>query len=574
MSRFGRSLCVVAAAVWLAGAPLARQSAWAADRSDAERLLRQAIDSPEEIRRGMLLEAIQIAPEWQLPRWYLGQIQLGGRWLAVEDAQSQAREDPRLTRYAEMRHLQGQGLAGWLELARFCRQHGLEDRERLYWSAVLLAQPRNTQAIRALGLRLYQGQLLPEDQIQAWEQEASRWEEAQERWLGTLEEIRKQLEEGEPQERDLALEQLRGIDDPEAVPFLGEVFNDASESVVLETVPVLGRIETPAATMLLARCAVLSDHETVRRAAALQLKGRSYFDYVPLLMATLASPIEMKVSTSEMADGRMTTVRLEREGPTIVMASNQHYSVFSLNATQRGRNTANRGRESRRSISQTASRVAGANARMYAINARVDAVLQTVTEELTDGSPQAWWDWWQEYNDVYVPEEKPVYETEETYTEVVSTLAGCECFLAGTPVWTERGEVPIEMVQIGDRVLSQDQDTGELAYRIVLQRTVRPSAETLRVGIDGDEVVATLGHPFWVAGQGWRMARRLQTGWQLHTPNGLREIQLIEPGPTAEAYNLVVDDDHAYFVGSQGILVHDNTVRRPTRCILPGIQQP
>ena len=70
------------------------------------------------------------------------------------------------------------------------------------------------------------------------------------------------------------------------------------------------------------------------------------------------------------------------------------------------------------------------------------------------------------------------------------------------------------------------------------------------------------------------MARRLELGWRVHTPNGLREVRLLEPGPTAEAYNLVVDDDHAYFVGRAGILVHDNTVRRPTRCILPGIPAP
>jgi len=37
------------------------------------------------------------------------------------------------------------------------------------------------------------------------------------------------------------------------------------------------------------------------------------------------------------------------------------------------------------------------------------------------------------------------------------------------------------------------------------------------------------------------------------------------------AYNLIVPDDNSYFVGDRGILVHDNTPRRPTAAIVPGL---
>jgi len=49
-----------------------------------------------------------------------------------------------------------------------------------------------------------------------------------------------------------------------------------------------------------------------------------------------------------------------------------------------------------------------------------------------------------------------------------------ECFVAGTPVWTVSGPVAIEKIRVGDLVLSQALDTGELAFQPVLQTTQRP----------------------------------------------------------------------------------------------------
>ncbi len=37
------------------------------------------------------------------------------------------------------------------------------------------------------------------------------------------------------------------------------------------------------------------------------------------------------------------------------------------------------------------------------------------------------------------------------------------------------------------------------------------------------------------------------------------------------AYNLIVADFDSYFVGVAGILVHDNTPRRPTAALVPGL---
>ncbi len=85
------------------------------------------------------------------------------------------------------------------------------------------------------------------------------------------------------------------------------------------------------------------------------------------------------------------------------------------------------------------------------------------------------------------------------------------CFVPGTLIHTESGLAPIESIQIGDRVLSQDVETGELAYKPVLRTTVRESKDTRRIRSGSDELHCSPGHPFWVHGRGWFRPTTCQT---------------------------------------------------------------
>ena len=70
-----------------------------------------------------------------------------------------------------------------------------------------------------------------------------------------------------------------------------------------------------------------------------------------------------------------------------------------------------------------------------------------------------------------------MYETsDDTYAQYTPPPIppNAECFAAGTLVWTKTGQRPIESLEIGDLVLAQNVDTGELAYKPVIGRTVRP----------------------------------------------------------------------------------------------------
>jgi hypothetical protein len=132
--------------------------------------------------------------------------------------------------------------------------------------------------------------------------------------------------------------------------------------------------------------------------------------------------------------------------------------------------------------------------------------------------------------------------------------------------------VAVDLIQAGDLVLSQNAETGELAYKPVLEPTNRPPAVVLRLHVDDDVIRATGGHGFWVSGWGWLKARELKAGMRLHTPRGAKTLGKIESETEpVKAFNLVVADFHTYFVGKHRVLSYDNTLRAPAETLVPGL---
>jgi hypothetical protein len=233
-----------------------------------------------------------------------------------------------------------------------------------------------------------------------------------------------------------------------------------------------------------------------------------------------------------------------------------------------------------RQASATSADVDAVNEFSAALNERVIAVLGVATGKLDattqhvelGSDPQVWWQAWQEFNELYVPEGLTIEQSESS--EIPNYTMSC--FIMGTPVWTDAGPVPIERIRPGDVVLSQDPETGELAFQPVLATTIRPPSPLLQIDVDGEAIVTTRGHRFWVNGQGWEMAKFLKPKMRLHAVDRSQTITAVEPfagGDELEAYNLVVDGFHTYFVGSSQLLVLDNSCPRPTQAVVPGLQR-
>jgi hypothetical protein len=139
--------------------------------------------------------------------------------------------------------------------------------------------------------------------------------------------------------------------------------------------------------------------------------------------------------------------------------------------------------------------------------------------------------------------------------------------VAGTPVLMADGSSkPIEQVRAGDRVLARDD--ADPSAGTAHARTVRTvingegGKDLVELTAGGGKLTATAGHPFWLPREHrWAEADQLHAGQWLQTAAGTWvQIGAVERH-TAElrVYNLVVDEDHTYFVlvGHYSALVHN-----------------
>ncbi|RIE03934.1 polymorphic toxin-type HINT domain-containing protein [Cohnella faecalis] len=142
--------------------------------------------------------------------------------------------------------------------------------------------------------------------------------------------------------------------------------------------------------------------------------------------------------------------------------------------------------------------------------------------------------------------------------------ASCNCFTAGTKVQTDEGEKKIEDIEVGDRVLSKDETTGEVAYKEVTATFNHETDEIYNIYVGGQTIESTFNHPFYVKDKGWTFVKDLKVGDLLVQSDGdtlkIDSIELEYKNVTV--YNMTVDEFHTYFVSDLGIWVH-NTACKP-----------
>jgi hypothetical protein len=606
----------------------------------AHQLVGEALDAAvvgDAARQFKLLrEAVQLEPDKPAARWQLGQIQVDGRWLSVEEAQRQAAADPAQVRYRELRAEHGERPEGQLALARWCRRNDLKDEARFHWASVLAVQPGNEEALRALNMRWHNGRLAARDEVTRSKEKLRAAKREAKEWAATARRWQRAVAGDDTVARDAALEQIRSLIDPNALPALEKITlgspetnkksaDESCRQISLALIDALGEIDDQAAVVSLATHAVFSDIAEVRQSAARKLQTLEKHDYLPLLLGALAMPVESSFSVKTQSDGSVHYWHsLYREGPERDWSFDGRLSAMQHNLggrryianAQTGQFEEGAPVESEDTLAArksavvaryqgryaafaaaTESQVWNANQSTEMLNARVIEVLETATGKSLGNNPKNWWDWWREetgYAEADHEVDRQYYSDTDSYYYGQPTIeppsppggsssgsgfrrvppgagGGFECFAKGTLVWTKTGQRPIESLELGDLVLAQHVDTGELAYKPVIARTVRPPSPVLKLSVDGEDLVTTIGHPFWVAGVGWRMAKELGDAAVLQAVTGAAPLAAVEPAGELEAYNLVVADFNTYFVGESGVLVHDNTPRRPTKVSLPGL---
>jgi len=137
-----------------------------------------------------------------------------------------------------------------------------------------------------------------------------------------------------------------------------------------------------------------------------------------------------------------------------------------------------------------------------------------------------------------------------------------KCFVAGTLVLTANGLIAIESIKQGDLVYAADEDTLEVSLQPVLETYIRETANLVHITINGENIISTFDHPYFVKGKGFVSAEKLWIGAELVDNNGntfcIEQIyrETLE-NQSKPVYNFKADKWHTYFVGSIPVLVHN-----------------
>ena len=618
-SRLVIGLCVV----FVSGAVLATCSKGLAEtraekQQNADRLVREALSREvygmERERQELLNRALKLVPGHPAAHWHTGHVFAGREWVKVGDSHETPGQQRRRELYEFQRAKTPDTAEDQLAMADWCANHKQSLREIAHLNRVIQLAPDHATARARLGFQRVGGTWVQSQDIWQGMRDARKVTTSVNKWRPAFESIRKGLREDHPRKQAAAEERLAEILTPENIPALEAVLATDSETCALVAVKTLKDMLGHEAATALTRQAVFSPWSTVRHAAALGLAKHPRDHYVPMMLAELSSPIESRIQTALVGGRILYRHSFEREGqdtkqvnvldtsferrPSLVLTDNPTGFVNPVAGTQAL--TAARADTVARAIWDLQVMAGNRewarlrqNVLIHGMNERICLALSVATDEDLPPSPQVWWNWWNEQNEITFADEKPsevAYNRDvRVYEDIIQVTgsggtdgstggsrAPCECFVAGTPVWTVSGLVDIDKIKVGDLVLSQNPDTGELAYKPVLRVTIRPPEQLIKVRLASPRrtvLEGSGGHPLWVSGEGWVLLRKLRSGMVLHGVDGSVMVSDVDEGSNQQTYNLIVLDFQTYVVGEEKILCHDNTPRGPTNAVVPGLLQ-
>jgi len=549
-----------------------------------------------EGRDQLLQSALQLAPNQSAAQWHQGRLRMHRKWVSVDEVPQIAADDLRLRAYQKKRDEAPDTVEGQLKLADWCRKELLADQERAHLTRVVELDMDHAEARGRLGFRRVDGQWRSEEELASAQAERQQRARDLKQWQRRIEQLAHNLENASTLGQKVSTERIRQIDDPRAIAALESILAPSSEEAGLLAVEVLDRFSQSDASLALARVAVFSRWEKVRQSATERLTRREEESFIPDLLDALSTPIESRQRLYRGRGGRLVyQMAVYREGKDERQLAILD-TAYRRNALPGGDGAQTLSRalaDIRQTAAERQREIERRNEQSRQLNERIGQVLASVTDQSAALSPEQWWSWWDSYNEVYVEGEKKLRQSysarQVSISDQVPIPTGTgsgglllvsggsgsgtslDCLAAGTSIWTELGAVAVEKLQRGDRVLAQDPETGELAYKPVLRTTVRPESELTTITAGGQTIAASGGHFFWILGRGWVRARDVEAGMYLHGATAAVRVDQVGKREKERTYNLIVADFNSYFVGDGKVLSHDNTIREPTAAIVPGL---
>jgi len=546
--------------------------------------------------------AILTEPSHVVARGLLGQISRGGRWRRAEEVAHDVTVDSQgaadLAEYnARRENMSNTADAHW-NLALWCERHGLKGEAMAHLIAVTRLAPGRETAWKRLGYQRFRGRWMTEDRIAAERAEFEAQRKADRRWGTQLAKWRDSL--GNPKNRADAELALAGVSDPRAANAILAVFGNGKARDQARAVQLLGQLDSRLATRALALFAVGGSTSEVQRAACETLARRDHHEALGLLVGMLRDPEPNPQSViyrfqmfpiGALGPASPGVTYIEGRKANILRFYTVDESIPSIFTSQAGlnyaaelarinvnvftspdfrqrvdsqnfRQLAQLEAELRNLINEANFEAATVRASVRRTNAQVIKTLKNISGMDRDGNWESWKKWWvEERGYAYEPEffHNPPDTTIDQPKPILVQNLHLSCFAAGTPVRTLSGLRPIESIRVGDQVLSQDTTTGALSFEPVVAALKNPPDATVRVELENDALVATGIHRFWKASRGWVMARDLKPGDLVRLVGGVARVQRVTPLPSRPVFNLEVANHPSYFVGRQGVLVHDNS---------------
>ena len=446
----------------------------------------------ESLRRKHLTIALLKDPDHATARGLMGLVSFRDRWRSPEAVSEQVKTDSSegliRAEYVTRRSRIGNSADDHWKLALWCEHNGLSAESTAHLAAVTQLEPGRDAAWKRLGYRRQGGRWLTESQIAEEKSEADAQRKADKQWMSRLTRWRNDLEDVNAQAA--ATRSLDGVVDPRAVRSVWAVFGTGTAPLQKIAVQVLGQIDSTASTCGLAswrsaatreKCEHCHADATLRdqREAAsflVALLRDSWLDPDPILYHymvklvgsdALGSPGVLYVRGPYYDVLRFYTVDDSR-GLLALGVPNTSPSPGYASAVQL---------QTRRQandlvavvdaiIRDSVGDVAAAQLHVRQIqqlNERIVVVLGAIVGKSLGTDRESARKWWTEERG-YVYQAKRPFERQDwtlgedkpTYTDSVHS----SCFAADTPVLTLAGPMPIQMVKIGDQVLSQDPKTG------------------------------------------------------------------------------------------------------------------
>jgi hypothetical protein len=180
--------------------------------------------------------------------------------------------------------------AQW-RLAIWCEEHGLKDLAYVHFAEVARLDPRRDAAWRKLGFKKHGGHWTTDEQIA----EENEQKKADKIWGPKLKKLHKDIHgTNGAKRRDAAQAEVDAITDPRAIPAVYREFGGSSVDQLI-LIQVLGQIDKPISSQVLAMLAVYGKSAEVRGRATASLRGRSSEDFLYLLVGLMTDPFKYEV---------------------------------------------------------------------------------------------------------------------------------------------------------------------------------------------------------------------------------------------------------------------------------------